>query len=151
MAIDTLTSSENTFVSGGCDASARLWDIREGACVQSFHDHESDINTIAYHPSGLAFGTGSDDRTCRIFDLRSSSQIVSFESDEEMDNGNISSISFSKSGRLLYAAGEHNVEVRDTLKQETVGYFGASEHEAKISCVAIPPDGIGICTASWCD
>lgn len=35
-----------TFVSGACDASAKLWDIREGQCKQTFPGHESDINAV---------------------------------------------------------------------------------------------------------
>jgi guanine nucleotide-binding protein G(I)/G(S)/G(T) subunit beta-1 len=65
-----------TFVSGACDASAKVWDIRDGMCRQTFTGHESDINAVSYFPSGVAFGTGSDDATCRLFDIRS--DLVSF-------------------------------------------------------------------------
>ena len=34
------------FISGACDFTAKLWDIREGACRQTFGGHESDINAI---------------------------------------------------------------------------------------------------------
>ena len=34
------------FISGACDASAKLWDVREGTCRQTFTGHESDINAI---------------------------------------------------------------------------------------------------------
>lgn len=36
----------NIFVSGSCDTTAKVWDIRTGKCVQSFSGHESDINTV---------------------------------------------------------------------------------------------------------
>lgn len=36
----------NFFISGACDFTAKLWDIREGACRQTFGGHESDINAI---------------------------------------------------------------------------------------------------------
>lgn len=35
-----------TFVSGACDASSKLWDIRDGMCRQSFTGHVSDINAV---------------------------------------------------------------------------------------------------------
>jgi len=36
------------FVSGACDATAKLWDIRTGKCQQTFSGHESDINAVQY-------------------------------------------------------------------------------------------------------
>lgn len=41
----------NCFISGSCDYSAKLWDIREGRCKQTFYGHESDINAIGVTPS----------------------------------------------------------------------------------------------------
>lgn len=42
----SLAPDSRLFVSGACDASAKLWDIREGMCRQTFTGHESDINAI---------------------------------------------------------------------------------------------------------
>lgn len=42
----SLAPDTRLFVSGACDASAKLWDIREGMCRQTFTGHESDINAI---------------------------------------------------------------------------------------------------------
>lgn len=36
----------NFFVSGSCDYTAKVWDVREGRCKQTFYGHESDINAI---------------------------------------------------------------------------------------------------------
>lgn len=40
-----------------------IWDMRSGQCVQSFEGHESDVNSVKFHPSGDAVATGSDDAT----------------------------------------------------------------------------------------
>jgi WD40 repeat protein len=75
------TNRANVFVSGACDATAKLWDRRQkgerarekerkklicfflfpGKCQQTFTGHDSDINAVSFFPSGFAFGTGSDD------------------------------------------------------------------------------------------
>jgi WD40 repeat protein len=47
----------------GSDMVSLVWDIRSGQYVQIFDGHESDINSIKFHPSGDAFATGSDDST----------------------------------------------------------------------------------------
>ena len=44
----SLGPSQNVFVSGACDATAKLWDIRSGKAVQTFTGHESDINAVSY-------------------------------------------------------------------------------------------------------
>ena len=43
----SLAQDMRTFISGACDASAKLWDIREGLCKQTFPGHESDINAVS--------------------------------------------------------------------------------------------------------
>ncbi len=58
------------FVSGACDATAKLWDVSSPNCVKTFTGHESDINAVDFFPNGNAVGTGSDDSSCRLFDLR---------------------------------------------------------------------------------
>lgn len=42
-----MSPDQNTFISGACDSSAKLWDIRDGGCKQTFIGHTSDINAIA--------------------------------------------------------------------------------------------------------
>jgi len=42
----SLGPNQNVFVSGACDASAKLWDIRSGRATQTFNGHESDINAV---------------------------------------------------------------------------------------------------------
>lgn len=43
----SLSPDMRTFISGACDASAKLWDVRDGMCKQTFPGHESDINAVA--------------------------------------------------------------------------------------------------------
>jgi len=42
----SLGPNQNVFVSGACDATAKLWDIRSGRATQTFTGHESDINAV---------------------------------------------------------------------------------------------------------
>lgn len=77
----SLSPDMRTFISGACDASAKLWDIRDGMCKQTFPGHESDINAVAFFPSGNAFATGSDDATCRLFDIRADQELAMYSHD----------------------------------------------------------------------
>ena len=47
----SLSNDKRTFISGACDASAKLWDFRNGKCVQTFTGHESDINAVNFFPN----------------------------------------------------------------------------------------------------
>lgn len=51
----SLSPDKNVFVSGACDATAKVWDIRTGRCVQTFTGHESDINAVQYVPTSCRF------------------------------------------------------------------------------------------------
>ena len=68
----------NMFVSGACDAFAKVWDIRQQRCIQTFAAHDSDINAVQFFPNGNAVGTGSDDASCRLFDLRADRELQSY-------------------------------------------------------------------------
>lgn len=112
----------NMFVSGACDAFAKVWDIRQQRCTQTFAAHDSDINAVQFFPNGNAVGTGSDDASCRLFDLRADRELQSYTvsqahmrgrrrsstierliNDQINDPIGITSVAFSVSGRLLFA------------------------------------------------
>lgn len=54
----SLAPDGRTFVSGACDASIKLWDVRDSMCRQTFIGHESDINAVAVS-SGLGWAAVS--------------------------------------------------------------------------------------------
>lgn len=140
----------NSFVSGSCDATAKLWDYRQpsqrGACVKTFIGHESDINSVQYFPDGNAFGTGSDDSSCRLFDIRSYGQINKYANDKILCG--ITSVAFSGTGRMLFAGyDDYNCYVWDTARGDDVVQL--SGHDNRVSCLGVTSDGKALCTGSW--
>jgi len=156
----------NTFVSGACDATAKLWDIRTGRATQTFTGHESDINAVSYvpqvgtrdalqtyhftslrfFPNGDAFATGSDDASCRLFDIRADRELNTFTHDNILCG--ITSVAFSISGRILFGGyDDWTCNVWDTLKGERVGVL--TGHENRVSCLGVSVDGMALCTGSW--
>ena len=66
------------------------------------------------------FATGSDDATCRLFDIRADQEIGMYSHDNIICG--ITSVAFSKSGRLLLAGyDDFNCNVWDTLRLERAG------------------------------
>ncbi|CAF2748841.1 unnamed protein product [Rotaria sp. Silwood2] len=141
----SLSPDMKTFVSGACDASAKLWDIREGMCKQTFPGHESDINAVTFFPNGSAFATGSDDATCRLFDIRADQEVGMYSHDNIICG--ITSVAFSKSGRLLLAGyDDFNCNVWDTLRLERAGVLAG--HDNRVSCLGVTEDGMAVATGS---
>lgn len=46
MSVSLAPKDPNLFVSGSCDYTAKLWDIRAKECMQTFPGHHDDINDI---------------------------------------------------------------------------------------------------------
>lgn len=80
-----------------------------------------------FFPNGFAFATGSDDATCRLFDIRSDQELAMYSHDNIICG--ITSVAFSKSGRLLLAGyDDFNCNVWDSMKTERAGKLILSAH-----------------------
>ena len=126
-----------------------MWDVRIGKATQTLHGHESDINSVDLMSNGFTFGSGSDDSSCRLFDMRSCAELNVYGNDKIVCG--ITSVSFSISGRLLFAGyDDYNCYAWDSLKPgggNTV--FQLSGHENRVSCVQVNTAGQAVCTGSW--
>lgn len=140
------TMSQDLFISGSCDQTCKLWDLRSGSCSQTFQGHESDVNAIDFFPSGYNFGTGSDDATARLFDLRSDQEIACYAHDTIVTG--VTSSKFSKSGRLFICGyDDFNCNIWDSLTGERAGMLAG--HDNRVSCLGVTNDGKAIATGSW--
>jgi len=134
------------FVSGACDATARVWDKRTGKSVQTHTGHESDINAVQLHPHGFGFATGSDDGTCRLWDIRADAEMQVYKHENILCG--ITSIGFSISGRLLFGGyDDFNCNVWDVLNGDRVGVLTC--HDNRVSCLGVSQDGTALATGSW--
>lgn len=127
------------FVSGSCDAAAKLWDYRAGSeALKTFVGHESDINAVKFFPGDNMFGTVSDDSTCRLFDIRSYGVLNVFR-DPHIICG-ITSCDFSHSGRIMFAGyDDYHCLAWDTLTGKFVQTLNA--HENRVSCLGVNAAG----------
>lgn len=145
----------NLFVSGSCDSLSKVWDVRTGKCSMTMRGHSADINSVCLSPDANSFATGSDDQSCRLFDMRSCAEVASFQSDK-VQHG-VTSISFSHSGRVLFAAYEDsNCLGWDLLEAGGSGngsngrhHYQLQGHENRVANIGVSSDGYALCTASW--
>lgn len=136
-----------TFAAGSEDGIVRLYDMRLACELSSFalqrgakHIPPPTSSTMTSMPVSSMFATSNTPVDLKF--LRDS--MVGLEYDE---NG-LSSLDFSRSGRILYACySEHGCLLWDTLKCEVVGTL-ASE-QGRVCQVKVSPDGLAICTGLW--
>lgn len=137
----------DTFVSGSCDSTAKLWDFRSGkAAIKTFTGHQSDINTVQWFPDNKCFGTGSDDSNIFLYDTRAYCTMNKYKIDE---NCGITAIDFSKSGKYLFAGYDEKPfsVVWDTLSSKKLQSLPGCTH--RTSCLGVNLNGTALCTGSW--
>jgi len=144
-------NSPQLFVTGSCDSTAKLWDTRvPGHPTMTFTGHDSDINSVTFFPDGNAFGTGSDDSTCQLFDMRCLMCINKFKSEKLLCG--ITSVDFSKSGRILFAGyDDFNAHGWDVVQDGMMcpQQWTLAGHDNRVSCLGVCPTGAALCTGSW--
>jgi len=146
MSIAPQPNGNNIFVSGACDAEAKVWDKNTPHSHRTFSGHESDINAVSFFPDGNAFATGSDDASCRLFDLRACREMQQYTHEKILCG--ITSVDYSLSGRYLFAGyDDFNCYVWDTLRGSQVGCLAG--HDNRVSCLGVAHDGMALCTGSW--
>lgn len=120
-------SKPNMFISGSCDKTAKLWDMRAPARAQrTFYGHEGDVNTVHILTGDRQFATGSDDGSCRLFDIGTGHELQQYWDRQALARGplNVTSVAVSRSGRLLFAGYFNgNCYVWDTLLAKVWNLF----------------------------
>jgi len=152
---------KNVFASCSVDQTAKVWDARAPkSAVQTLSGHTGDINSIEFMPSdGNCLGTCSQDNTVRVYDLRAYNELWKFEFPQSQNtasaaNGSLdgfSSMSFSKSGRLIFCGhADGNVFAFDILSERSAAAFTLSPpHDRHVSCVGVSPQGNALCSGGW--
>ncbi len=56
-------------VSGGRDATVKLWNLETGALIRTFEGHIRNVLVIAVTPDGRRAVSGSYDRTVKLWDI----------------------------------------------------------------------------------
>lgn len=158
MSLSINPTNPSTFVSVSVDKSSKIWDIRapDASVLTISGFHQGDINSVDYMQSGLTFGTGSADGTARIFDIRACSELCCFgklieESKVLDEGGGLTSVSFSRSGRLIFGGQtDSNVLAWDVLSDKANPAYTLNQaHDQHVSCLGVNPNGDALCTGSW--
>jgi len=143
----SLQDDGTTFVSGACDRTAKVWDLRTGNKAQfTFVGHLSDINTVQWFPGRNAFASGSDDSHVKLYDITAYAEVERY-TDEKLFAG-VTYIDFSKTGKYLFAGYDAEIYARvwRTLQASPLQNL---QHSQRVSCLGVPENGYCLCTGSW--
>jgi guanine nucleotide-binding protein G(I)/G(S)/G(T) subunit beta-1 len=78
-----------------------------------------------------------------LFDIRADRELMTYH--EENIREGVTNISFSNSGRFLFASyDDKKVICWDTLKGKQL--INMTNHENRVSCVSVSPDGYAVAT-----
>eukprot|EP00980_Cylindrotheca_fusiformis_P001914 scaffold437_cov111-Cylindrotheca_fusiformis.AAC.12 len=149
----------NVFISCSVDKTAKVWDARTPSkSTMTFTGHLGDVNGVDFMPcDSNAFATCGNDGTARVWDLRSYQEVARFGTPVQPDpfdpSPGLTSVGFSKSGRLLFASHcDSSVLAFDVLtagKTDAPAFTLQNAHDNYVSCLQVSPDGSALCTGSW--
>lgn len=90
------------------------------------------VNTLAI---------GRDDSSINMIDLRTLGKIGKYK--EKNNHNSISSLQFSKSGRLIFSCSQNknSIVAWDTLTEQKVGEFGPDVHHDGVKSIGFSHDG----------
>ena len=149
MSLSIRPNDTNVLVSGACDSKVIVWDARIAKSVCSLHAHESDVNGVDYLEDGYTFATASDDASCKVFDTRCLARELHCFKNEATLSG-VTSVAFSKSGRLILAGYDNNSSYAwDLLSDGSDSAFAMTKHTDRVSCVGVNASGRAFATGSW--
>eukprot|EP00792_Barthelona_sp_PAP020_P013913 TRINITY_DN9470_c0_g1_i1.p1 TRINITY_DN9470_c0_g1~~TRINITY_DN9470_c0_g1_i1.p1 ORF type:complete len:355 (-),score=55.72 TRINITY_DN9470_c0_g1_i1:157-1221(-) len=140
----------STLLSTSTDRTARQFDLRSNQCTMVYplpvHGNE-----IVWFPNGYAFAIAGDDGKIRLGDVRAKQLLTTFSLPEQIECNCLKSLSFSKSGRILFSSGTIRngpsaIFVIDTAKQI---HLDTLLGEAVISRVKVAPGGQFFASACW--
>jgi WD40 repeat protein len=144
-----------TALSGGLDATIRLWDVENGKEVRRFEGHTEWVIGLAFSPDGRQAVSCALDRSVRLWDVETGRQLRSFSGCRTSED----LVTFSPDGRRIlsgcgwgpgwrHAGFDYGVRLRDVATGEVLASFEGAR--APVVSVAFSPDG-RTALAAGCD
>jgi len=130
-------------LTGGADMAVKLWNVADGACLQTcshdakpFANNYAGIQAVAFHPAAPRFFSAGVDKTVREWDMQGGECLRRFEGlqaqPEAMDVS-------ERAGVLAVAAMDGRVLVWDLESGEL--RFALQVSPQRLRCLRITPDG----------
>jgi WD40 repeat protein/uncharacterized caspase-like protein len=139
----------NFLLTGGGDATARLWDAQTGRELLVFTGHESrlgevGVTSVAFSRDGHHILTGGGDRTARLWDARTGKEVALFRN-ADGHKLRVTAVAFAPDGQhVLTGSWDRTARLWDIKTGKWLRTF--RHHGARVTAVAFAPDGKRIVT-----
>jgi WD40 repeat protein len=129
-------------VSGGEDAKAVVWQVKDGRKLTVFPDHRYRIWSVAYDPLGRFVASGDKGGILKVWDPGTSRVLAS----REAHQGNtVMGLAFSPNGRRLASAGmDGQLLLWDTASWDIIETW--TSRDQPVTSVAYAPDNLRLAT-----
>jgi hypothetical protein len=132
----------DVMISGGVDATIRIWNITTGQLQRTISGHNSYINTLMLSPDGKSLISGSADKTIRLWDFASAKLIRQFQ-----DSGFVNTLDLSPDGKLLVSGNADGIiRLWDLTTGRELKHWAG--HTSPINALMFTPDGKDLLTGS---
>jgi WD40 repeat protein len=122
--------------SGSRDATARVWDLANGAVLGVFAGHDRDVDAVAVTPDGHRLVSGSADHTLKVWDIDSGRELATLRG----HTGGVNSVAVTSDGRrLVSGSDDHTLKVWDIDSGRELATLRG--HTKRVRSVAVTPDG----------
>jgi len=126
--------SDHSLVTGCQGGSVWLWDVATETQQSIFPGHRSNCTSLAFHPFGNFFASGSADSNIKIWDTRTAKCIQTYRS----HMCTVTSLTFSPHGRWL-ASGDEDGVIRMFDLSSGKELCCLESHTGQISCLDFHP------------
>jgi len=125
------------------DKTARLWDGKTGAALETLSGHTDIVWSAAFSPDGARVVTASEDKTARLWDGKTGAALATLSGHTDA----VKSAVFSPDGsRIVTASADNTARLWDGKTGAALATLAG--HTSWVHSAAFSPDGSRIVTAS---
>jgi len=132
------------FAGASDDATARVWCVETGECLQKLSGHEDEVKMATFSPDGELVATASSDGTARLFCAETGELVRTIEGHDDV----VKSAVFSPDGSLLVTASmDATARILRVADGECLQVL--RDHSRSLNSASFSPNGLQVLTASF--